>query len=138
MNQFRIHNRRNRILMVFMAIMALLFVQTLNLHAHNPHGHHTQLDQMGMLDNHEHHSEIHIGSSNTNDEAHGPATEIDLSAKAIVKNFKFSDTLVAVLTFFAFLFVPLLVGGYRWSIGLEAPFTTRGTAFRPPLRAPPF
>jgi hypothetical protein len=123
--------------MVFMTIMALLFVQTLPLHAHNPHGHHQQLDQMGVLDKHEHHSEIHISSSDANDEEHGPATEIDLSAPAVIKNLKFSDTLVAVLTFFAFLLVPLLISSNRWPIILEAPFTTRGIAFRPPLRAPP-
>lgn len=137
MNQFRIHKRRNRILMVFMTIMALLFIQTLPLHAHNPLGHHTQLDQMGMPDKHEHHSEIHIGSSDVNDEMHGPATEIKLSADVLVKNLKFNDAPVAVLIFFTLLFVPLLSGGYRWPINLEVPFTTRGIAFRPPLRAPP-
>jgi hypothetical protein len=138
MNLFRIHNRRNRILMVFMTIMALLFIQTLPLHAHNPHGHHTQLDQMGMLDNHEHHSEIHVGSSDVNDEVHGPATEIKLSADVVVKNLKFGDApAIAVLTFFIILFVPLLTGGYRWPINLEVLFITRGIAFRPPLRAPP-
>src|SRR3569833_2889406 len=84
MNQFRIHHRHNRILIVFMIIMALLFIQTLPLHVHSPHDHHKQLDQMGMLDKHERHSEIHVGSSDlNNEEEHGPATEIDLSADAV-------------------------------------------------------
>lgn len=138
MNQFRIHNRRNRLLMVFMAVMALLFVQTLPLHVHSSHDHHKQLDQVGMLDNHEHHSEIHVASSDANnEEEHDPATEIDLSADAVVKNLKFSDTLVAVLFLSVILLVPLLVRAYYWPVNLEVSFTTRGIAFRPPLRAPP-
>ena len=137
MNQFRIHNRRNRLLMVFMAVMALLFVQTLPLHVHSPHDHRKQLDQVGMLDNHAH-PEIHVASSDANIEGeHDLATEIDLSADAVVKNLKFSDTLVAVLFLSVILLVPLLVRAYYWPVNLEVSFTTRGIAFRPPLRAPP-
>ena len=122
-----------------MIIMALLFIQTLPLHVHSPHDHHKQFDQMGMLDKHERHSEIHVGSSDlNNEEEHGPATEVDLSADAVVKNLKFSDTVVAVLfLYIIILLVPLLVRAHYWLANLEVSFTTRGIAFRPPLRAPP-
>lgn len=137
MNRSSIYNRRNRILMVFVTIVALLFVQGLPLHAHNPHDHHEQLDQMGMLGEHEHHVDIHVGSSDVNDEDHGPTTEIDLSAEAIVKNIKLVDVPGAALILFVVLFVPLLTSVNRWLITFESLFTTRSIAFRPPLRAPP-
>lgn len=121
--------------MVFIAIMALLFAQALPLHAHNPHDRHNPPDRLGMPDKHEHHAATHI--ADVNDEAHGPATEIDLSTHAIIKNLKSSDTLIAVLTFIAILFVPLLINGNRWSIRPAAPLAAGGMAFRPPLRAPP-
>ena len=126
--------------MIFLTIVALLFLQTLPLHTHSPHHdhHHEKLDQAGMLDEHEHHSEIHIASFDVNgDKDHGLATEIDLTAEAAVKNSNFNHTLVAILSFVVVLFVPFTISINRWSISLEFPFTTRGIAFRPPLRAPP-
>ena len=137
MNLSYIHNRRNPTLMVFMTVITLLFVQSFALHGHDSDDHHGQIEQINVLDNHEHHAEIHAVFSNVNDEDHGISTEMDLSAETLIKNLKFNNTLTAVLTFFVILFVPLLINTHRWSISLASPFTTRGIAFRPPLRAPP-
>lgn len=129
-----IHKRHKRTVTVFMAVMALLFAQTLPLHAHNAADHHQPLQQMGIP---EHHSEIHVATSDVNDKSHSTLSEIDLSAEAVVKRLTFNDSLLATLTFFAILFIPLLISTARWSATLQRPFTTRGIAFRPPLRAPP-
>lgn len=123
--------------MVFVSVIALLFMQTLPLHAHKPHDHPKQVDQMGMMDNHELHSRIHMVSTNVNDGMHSPAIEIDLSVEGIVKDLKFNGTL-AVLAFFIILLIPLLASKKYWLINRETPFITSSIAFRPPLRAPPF
>ena len=137
MRQSCLVNRRNQAWMVFITLAALLFVQTFPLHMHGPHDHHPQLAQDGTLEKHEHHAEIHVASSDETDAAHGVATKIDLSAAAVVKNLKFSDAPIAIFAYLVVLFLPLPVNAHRWSMVLASPFTTRGIAFRPPLRAPP-
>ena len=124
-------------MMLFMGIIALLFAQTLPLHAHNPQEHHKQLERMGVLDGHEHHSEIHIDIFDMDDEEHKSQNAIDLSAQAVVKNIKFSDLPVAALIILALLVIPLLCGARRWPAHYSYSLITRGIAFRPPLRAPP-
>ena len=137
MSPLCIHNRRHRSWRVFITLVALLFVQTFPLHMHGPHAHHPQFVQDGTLEQHGHHAEIHVASADETDAAHDVATKIDLSAAAVVKHLKFSDMLIAVFAFLAVLFFPLPVNAHRWSMVLASPFTTRGIAFRPPLRAPP-
>jgi hypothetical protein len=123
--------------MVFTVLAALLFVQTFPLHMHGPHDHHPQTGQAGSADEHEHYAEIHTAASDETDAAHGAATKIDLSAAAVMKNLKFCDAPMAIFAFLAVLFLPLPINAHRWSMVLASPFTTRGIAFRPPLRAPP-
>jgi len=130
-------NCRYRALTVLISILALLFVQAMPLHAHSPHAHHDQLDPTLVLDAHDHHPEVHIWSSNASDNVHGPTTEIDLTGQAVIKNLKFDNTPLAIIFLLAVIFVTFIASGHRWSFNIESPFTTRGIAFRPPLRAPP-
>jgi hypothetical protein len=132
MTQPRTNNRHSRILIVIMTITALLFVQTLLLHTHSPHDHSSQIS---VLD--QHHSEIHIAATDIDDHADELTNEIDLSAKAVVKNIKFSNMLLAVLTLFIIMFAPLLISNRAWLIKRETPFNSFSLLLRPPLRAPP-
>lgn len=134
MNQFRIHNRRYRILMVFITLVALLFVRTIPLHTHNPHNHQDSSAQTSALD--EQHFEIHASAFEA-DQEHQVAAKIDLSADVLAKNLGFNSLLDAALTFFAILFFFTPTISNPWSVHFGLPVTTRGIAFRPPLRAPP-
>ncbi|MDZ4262677.1 MAG: hypothetical protein U1B30_10140 [Pseudomonadota bacterium] len=132
MKQPRTNNRHSRILIVIMTITALLFVQTLLLHTHSPHDHSSQIS---VLD--QHHNQIHIAATDINNHGDELTSEIDLSTKAVAKNIKFSNMLLAVLSLFVILFTPLLVSNRAWLIKRETPFNNFSLLLRPPLRAPP-
>jgi hypothetical protein len=72
------------------------------------------------------------------EDEHDAVSKIDLAAKAVVKNIKFSNPLLATLTLFAvILLMPLLISNKRWLINRETPFSNHSSLLRPPLRAPP-
>lgn len=135
MNPPSLHNRRARILMVIFTVMALLFAQTLLLHTHGPHDHHNHSDHITALDHQ--HTEIHLAALDPDVEGDDLASEINLAAKAIVKNIKFNDLQFAVLTLFVVLLLPQPINNRRWLIKHETPFNSLATRLRPPLRAPP-
>lgn len=135
MNRSPLHDRRARLLMVIFTIMALLFAQTLLLHTHGPHDHHHHSGHMTPLEHQ--HTEIHLAALDPDVEADDLANEIDLSAKGIIKGFKFNHIFVAVLALLVVLLLPRLVNLGRWQITRPRPFNSHQLLLRPPLRAPP-
>lgn len=136
MNQLRLYKRSTRLLIAFMAITALLFVQTLGLHTHGLHDHHQHSGH--TTTKHQHQAEIHLAAADLQDDEHDVASEIDLSTKGVVKNIKFNHLLLAVLTLFIVLLLPLLISNRGWLIRRAPPFNSHTLLLRPPLRAPPF
>lgn len=130
-----ISNRFMPFIVVYITIMALLFVQTLPLHSHSPHDH-SHLNPADASQ-HTHHAEIHFMPSDANDDIHGPDTEIDLSADALVSDIKPSDNLFTAIILYIVLFTLLLVSSQHRSTFLTPSFSSNGTSFRPPPRASP-
>ena len=119
--------------MVILTIIALLSIQTQLFHTHAPHSHsgsHTDIDQ--------HHSEFHLGATDLNDDEHDVASEIDLSSKAVVKNIKFSASLLAVLAFIVILFVPSIISDQIRPTQQQTSTHNLNSFLRPPAHAPPY
>ncbi len=119
--------------MVILTILALLSIQTQLFHTHAPHSHsasHADIDQ--------HHSEFHLGATDLNDDEHDVASEVDLSSKAVVKNIKFSASLLAVLALIVILFVPSIVSNQIRLVQQKSSINNPNPFLRPPAHAPPY
>lgn len=138
MNQFRLYKRSTRLLIAFMTITALLFIQTLGLHTHSLHDHQQHTGHTATTHQHLHQTETHLVAADLQEDEHDVASEIDLSAKGVIKNIKFNNLLLAVLTLFVVLLLPLLISNRGWLIRRAPPFNSHTLLLRPPLRAPPF
>jgi len=131
-------NLRNRYLLVFLASIALLFVQGLPLHAHGAHHHAPHNEQLDTPHHpHEHHADIHVGEFSEHDADHSSVATIDLSAVAVMKKVSADSLFVAILAFCLMLLVPYQRRPVLWSAFPETSVNTPSFVLRPPLRAPP-
>ncbi len=135
MNRRHTHKHFKPFWMVYITILALLFVQNLPLHSHITHS--QPHNSSTLAEPAEGGASIHIMPSDSNDLLYGPDSEFELSSDGVVKNLKLNDSLFVTLLLSMVIFATLLNRGQYFSRCFTTPFTSRRACFTPPPRAPP-